>query len=192
MSGLLAGLWKALDAITSPVTVLVLLALSAALLAGGVERHWRLQAERGAHAATRTELLQARAAFAEARADASEKARLVGAQYRAIEARMQLDKETAEARHAERVKAAETRAAVLARDNRELRQLADGYARGAGGAAGSAADSVAACHQRAAELGQLFADADRVAGEMAAAADRHADEVRLLLEAWPAPAAAAP
>ena len=129
----------------------------------------------------RLELGAARGAYEAARADAEEKARLVGVQYRAQEARFQRDKETAEANHAARLKAAEARAAVLARDNLQLRQLAEAVARGP--APGGAPDSLAACRDDAARLGQLFGEADAAAGELAAAADRHADEVRLLLEA---------
>lgn len=117
-----------------------------------------------------------------ARADASEKARLIGVQYRSQESRWQAEKEKADEQYRRNLKAAEARAAALARDNQQLRTIAEGYARGP---ASPADDSVEACRVRAATLGQLFSEADRAAGEMAQAADRHADEVRLCLSAWP-------
>lgn len=47
------------------------------------------------------------------------------------------------------------------------------------------ADSLTACRERAATCWELFGEADDTAGEMAQAADQHAGEVRLLLDAWP-------
>lgn len=48
-----------------------------------------------------------------------------------------------------------------------------------------ATDTAAACRQRAATLWLLFEEADRAAGAMAQAADEHAADVTVLLQAWP-------
>jgi septal ring factor EnvC (AmiA/AmiB activator) len=103
-------------------------------------------------------------------------------EYRSKEAAWSAEKEKANAEYQRNLQAERARAAALARDNQQLRQLAEAYARGP---AAPADDSVAACRQRAAALGELFAEADREAGDMAQSADRHADEVRLCLAAWP-------
>lgn len=75
------------------------------------------------------------------------------------------------------------RAAIAAEraDARSLReQLAD-----RGRAAEAAPDPAAARDEQAAALGDVLAEALRVQAEASAAAERHAAEVRALLDAWP-------
>lgn len=52
-------------------------------------------------------------------------------------------------------------------------------------ARGEPSDSIAACRKRTATCWELFGAADATAGAMAQAADQHANEVKLLLDAWP-------
>jgi hypothetical protein len=60
-------------------------------------------------------------------------------------------------------------------------------------AAGSAGDSLGACRDRAATLGQLLDSALQASERGAGAAERHAADVRALLSAWPvAPAVSSP
>ncbi len=115
-----------------------------------------------------------------ARAQAERDAQI--AENQATEAQWKAKLEEANATAQRNIRAAEARAAALARDNAQLRQLAEAFANGPAGAAG---DSAAACRARAQTLAELFAEADRVAGEMASEADRRAEQVELCLDAWP-------
>ena len=124
--------------------------------------------------------LNARYDAAVARAKAEKEA--AEARDRAKEAKWKADTEKAHAEWKRSLDAEKARSAALARDNQQLRTIADAYARGPIGGAG---DTVEACRARATALGQLFSDAVEEAGRMAQAADRHADEVRLCLSAWP-------
>lgn len=74
----------------------------------------------------------------------------------------------------------EIRAAAAAADAASLRDAVECYA--AGRCIGANADPVTGgtCANRAATLGKLFGRADTLAGRMAKAADKHADEVRAL------------
>lgn len=65
-----------------------------------------------------------------------------------------------------------------------LRFRADAFALGTGTVS---EDTLDACRGRATALGRLLGEADSLAGEFALAADRHADEVRVLRAAWPQP-----
>lgn len=80
----------------------------------------------------------------------------------------------------EALKAQEVVAAAAAADAASLRDAVECYA--AGRCIGANADPVTAgtCQHRAATLGRLFGRADTLAGRMAKAADKHADEVRAL------------
>ena len=115
-----------------------------------------------------------------ARAQAEREAQI--AENQAMQAQWKAKLEEANATAQRNVRAAEARAAALARDNAQLRQFAEAFANGPSGAAG---DSIASCRARAQTLAELFAEADRVAGEMAGEADRRAEQVELCLDAWP-------
>jgi hypothetical protein len=109
-------------------------------------------------------------------------ARAAADEYRAREARWQQQKAAAEAHYAQTIAQRDRTIADLRRTAAELRQLAAGYA---AGGRGTADDSIDACRARAATLAELFAEADAAAGDLAAAADAHADQVRVLQESWP-------
>jgi hypothetical protein len=87
----------------------------------------------------------------------------------------------------QKTRAEETYAKALADRDRRISDLAATSLRDAAitRAAGSGDDSLAACRADAAVLRDVLAGVDGEAGRLAAAADRHADEVRVLLEAWP-------
>jgi hypothetical protein len=74
----------------------------------------------------------------------------------------------------------EIRAAAADADAAELRSAVECYASGT--CLGPHVDTASGgtCQHRAATLGKLFGRADTLAGRMAKAADRHADEVRAL------------
>jgi hypothetical protein len=76
--------------------------------------------------------------------------------------------------------AQEVRAAAAAADASSLRDAVDCYA--SGRCLGPGADTSAGrnCPDRAAVLGGLFRRADTLAGRLARAADKHADEIRVL------------
>lgn len=78
------------------------------------------------------------------------------------------------------LKAQELRNAALSADADSLRDAVNCYA--AGDCLGPHADTASGgtCKDRAATVGKLFGRANALAGRMAAAADRHADEVRVL------------
>jgi hypothetical protein len=80
-----------------------------------------------------------------------------------------------------------TYAKALADRDRRISALAASSLRDAAAlrAAGTAADSLAACRADAAILRDVLSGVDEEAGRLAAAADARADEVRVLLEAWP-------
>lgn len=88
--------------------------------------------------------------------------------------------ETAEANHA---KATQVIDRERNRADATSKRLRDHLA--ASVASGKSTDSVAACRERAATCWELFVEADATAGAMAQAADQHANEVKLLLDAWP-------
>jgi hypothetical protein len=78
-------------------------------------------------------------------------------------------------------------AQALADRDRRISALAASSLRDAAAlrAAGTAADSLAACRADAAILRDVLSGVDAAAERLAAAADARADEVRVLLEAWP-------
>jgi len=78
------------------------------------------------------------------------------------------------------LKAQELRNAALSADADSLRDAVNCYA--AGDCLGPGVDTSAGgtCKDRAATVGRLFGRANTLAGRMAAAADKHADEVRAL------------
>lgn len=88
----------------------------------------------------------------------------------------------------QKTQAEATYAKALADRDRRLADLAatslrDAAALRAAGKAG--ADSLAACRADAAALRDVLEGVDAEAGRLALAADARADEVRVLLEAWP-------
>jgi len=74
----------------------------------------------------------------------------------------------------------ERRATAADADAAELRSAVECYAAGHCLTPGADTATGGTCENRAATLGKLFGRADTVAGRMAKAADRHADEVRAL------------
>lgn len=111
------------------------------------------------------------------------------------EHKREMQERVAQARQQERAAAAANesrlRAAVAAEraDARSLRaQLAERLRE----PARAGADPAAAGDDVAAAVGDVLAEALRVQAELAAAAERHAAEVRALLDAWPSVKGAAP
>ena len=83
--------------------------------------------------------------------------------------------------HAEQEKRRVARLAAAAADGERLRDQVRAFAAACGGGeAQSVAAAIRDCRDRAATLGALHEAADRQAGEFAAAAEKHADEVRAL------------
>ena len=80
----------------------------------------------------------------------------------------------------EALKAQEVAAYAAAADAASLRDAVECYAAGRCLGPGVDAATGGTCERRASTLGKLFGRADTLAGRMAAAADRHADEVRAL------------
>lgn len=88
-------------------------------------------------------------------------------------------KAEAEANYAKDIQARDARIAALTRTADGLRSAAEKRA------GGGPDDSLTACRADAAALRDVLSGADSEAGRLAEAADRHASEVRALLEAWP-------
>lgn len=158
----------------APVLMPALGLLSAAFFAAAVVQTWRLDRAQLAHQ-------RAAAQWQAERLEHERAARLAGESARQQEARWQQRKTEAEVAHAQALALRDRTIRDLRRTADELRHTAAAYAAG-GDAAG---DSLAACRVRAATLAELFGEADAAAGDLAQAADRHAGEVRLLLDAWP-------
>ena len=82
--------------------------------------------------------------------------------------------------------AAQTRAVAARRDadaaRTELDRLRNSVAAARGGVPG---ESAAACAQRADAGGELLAQCAAAYSDLAAVADRHANDARTLIEAWP-------
>jgi hypothetical protein len=130
----------------------------------------------------KAETVEVRNAMAVERANATAAALKAQTEYRALEAQMQAIKEQAQHEYdAAQTRNATALAAARAGADKLRNQLA-AYAAGSGEAS---SDSVAACGQRAAALGQLLAEALRLDAERAADAEDSADAVRALLAAWP-------
>lgn len=146
----------------------------ACFIAAGVQT-WRLG---GAD----DELKELRISIAEARADASEKARLIGQQYRAQEAQHQARKAQAEAEYGRRIADLETRLSAAVADRNRLRVQIASFAAGPPAAAD---DSLSAARHRAEVLGLLLAAADERAERDARELEALNAEKRLLLDAWP-------
>ena len=135
---------------------------------------WERNAARATLAQVQVEFAQHRATAAAAAAAAEQAHRQQETRWRAQAAEARKKHETAlqeQARVADRARV----------DGERLRDTIAGFA--AGGEI--ARDTLDAARRRAATLGDLLADADRLAGELAKAAERHAAEVRLLRDAWP-------
>lgn len=83
--------------------------------------------------------------------------------------------------HAKQERARAAALAAAAADGERLRDQIRAFAAACGGGeAQSVAAAILDCRDRAATLGELYEAADRQAGDFAAAAEKHADEVRTL------------
>ena len=91
----------------------------------------------------------------------------------------------AERKHANELTRQARVAAQLRADNVRLRDAATTFATAVPSVPPTDSDPCAAYRERAATLGALLGDVDAAAGELAEAADRHAAEVRMLLDSWP-------
>jgi hypothetical protein len=80
----------------------------------------------------------------------------------------------------EALRAQEVAAAAAAADADSLRLAVECYASGTCLGPGADTATGGTCQHRSATLGKLFGRADTLAGRLAKAADRHADEVRAL------------
>lgn len=102
------------------------------------------------------------------------------AHYRKIEQDLRARIDAAQRNHADEIRVRDARIAALSRAADRLRDTA--ASRASGPASG---DSIAACRADAAALRDVLGEIDAEAGRLAETAERHAGEVRLLLEAWP-------
>ena len=83
--------------------------------------------------------------------------------------------------HAKQERARAAALAAAAADGERLRDQVRAFAAACGGGeAQSVAAAIRDCRDRAATLGALYEAADRQAGDFAAAAEKHADEIRTL------------
>jgi hypothetical protein len=85
----------------------------------------------------------------------------------------------------EAAKLAAARTNSLAADNRRARSELDRLRDTIGTPQPASAQSCAAADQRADALGKLLIESGELLTELARAADAHASDVRLLLDAWP-------
>ena len=85
----------------------------------------------------------------------------------------------------EAAKLAAARTNRLAADNRRARSELDRLRSAVSTAKPAGEQSCAAADQRADTLGKLLIESGELLAELARAADGHASDVRLLLEAWP-------
>lgn len=148
----------------------VLVAAAVALVIGGMALELASRAAQIEDG--KAQLSNLRAQHAEQETQRERKARALEAKYQA---------RTDEAAHAlekQRIDHARTAAGLRAERDRLRQQIAD-YA------AGPAADSVAACRDRADTLGRLLDQALRSSADRASDAEARASEVRALLDAWP-------
>jgi Tfp pilus assembly protein FimV len=145
-------------------------ALAGALVFGGVQTV-RLS---GAKADTE----KVRAQFAEHKATAEKTAREASDRYRQLERNYHERREEIQHERAKEQQAQQVAMDRLRADRNRLRNDIADYARGRG----AAEDSVAACHRRAATLGELLEESLRVQEELAGAAESHSADVRALLK----------
>ena len=83
--------------------------------------------------------------------------------------------------HAKQERARAAALAAATADGERMRDQVRAFAAACGGGeAQTVASAVSDCRNRAATLGALYEAADRQAGEFAAAAEKHADEIRTL------------
>ena len=83
--------------------------------------------------------------------------------------------------HAKQERARAAALAAAAADGERLRDQVRAFAAACGGGeTQSIATAISDCRDRAATLGALYEAADRQAGDFAAAAEKHADEIRTL------------
>ena len=83
--------------------------------------------------------------------------------------------------HAKQERARAAALAAAAADGERLRDQVRAFAAACGGGeAQTIAAAISDCRDRAATLGALYEAADRQAGDFAAAAEKHADEIRTL------------
>lgn len=158
----------------NPIQTALAAAALAFFVAAGVQS-WRLDRAQEANKVQAAE-------YALSIAAAAESARLVGAQYRALESAYQSRKEQAEATHAKETAVLQARlSAVVVERNRLRDQIAD-YARGP---TDPADDSIAAARDRAEALGVLLGQADERAERDAKELETLNAEKRLLLDSWP-------
>lgn len=163
LSKLMGYAWPAVAAVAA-----------ALLLAVGVQSH-RVKV-------AKQETAEVQKAWTLDRANATAAALVETEKYRALEALMQSAKEQAQHEY----DAATTRnAGRLATARAGADKLRNQLAAYASNASSAAPDSVAACDQRAAALGELLARALQSDAGHASAAESNGDAVRALLAAWP-------
>lgn len=163
------ALVEKLAAYTLPI---VLVALVAALSWGGVQTA-RLSS-------AKVDLAEEQASRAQDRALAQAAANAALARNTALQAEHAARQQEATRAYNDALEAQRAVAAAASADADSLRDAVNCYA--AGDCLGPRADTASGgtCSDRAATLGRLLTRTDRLAGRLAAAADRHADEIRLL------------
>ena len=151
---------------------IVLVALAGSLSWGVVQtlRLYKLESE----------LASERSAYAEERATAERVARQMAERNAALQASHAAKQQETLRAFNDALAAQEVAVAAATADAASLRDAVECYA--SGRCIGANADPVTGgtCDARAATLGKLFGRADTLAGRMARAADKHADEVRAL------------
>ncbi len=133
----------------------------------------RLDAEKSRSALSAEQTSRARENTERMRASSS-------ANFRKGEIHARNQQEIADA-HAKQERARAAALAAAAADGERLREQVRAFAAASGGGeAQTVAAAISDCRDRAATLGALYEAADRQAGDFAAAAEKHADEIRTL------------
>ena len=124
--------------------------------------------------------------LAEARADALGERLATSTAQRAADARVRLAEKAINTNYQEALNAARTREALLRRDLDQLRTVADGLREQSADAARRLATAPpAAVLEYATAVNAVYDDCRAAYGDMAAAAEGHAADVRALSSAWP-------
>lgn len=175
LAGNIAGPWR----------LYAELAVVAALGAAVGTQTWRLHSSEAAEAGAKAETSTVRAEWATQAAEGAKAGLKASEANRLITVELQRTKEEADhARQVER-KAAATAAAGFAAERGRMRNQLAAYALGPAGGSSAPVDTVAACHQRAAALGDGLASTLRAEEDAVGDLELSRADTRALLDAWP-------
>jgi hypothetical protein len=175
LAGNIAGPWR----------LYAELAVVAALSAAVGSQTWRLHTAEAQEATAKAETATVRGQWASQVAEGAKAGLKASEANRQITAELQRTKE--EADHARQVErdAAATAAAGFAAERDRLRRNLAAYAAGPAGGSSAALDSVAACHLRAAALGDGLASTLRAEEDVVGELELSRADTRAMLDAWP-------